>query len=84
MKQEQQMQSNLELGQINMFDMTTAELKEMVETSPTFKFDGPAMLAMSMISDAQTEMSMGETVYARRTMNRAKWILVEYLQKPRD
>jgi hypothetical protein len=39
---------------------------------------------MSMISDAQTEMSMGETEYARRTMNRAKWILVEYLQKPRD
>jgi len=84
MKQEQQMQTDLELGQINMFDMTTAELKEMVETSPTFKVDGPAMLAMSMISDAQTEMSMGETEYARRTMNRAKWILVEYLKQPRD
>lgn len=84
MKQEQQMQTNLELGQINMFDMTIVELKDMVETSPTFIVDGPAMLAMSMISDAQTEMSMGEIKYARRTMNRAKWILVEYLQKPRD
>jgi len=37
------------------------------------------MIAMSLMSDAQEEMAMGFTNNARQTLNRAKWVLAEYV-----
>ena len=66
------------------------ELRNSVESSITFKFSGPAMVAASIMSDAQ-EMINPEYVDvdymraedARQSLNRAKWILFEYLL-PKD
>jgi hypothetical protein len=65
--------------EVRMYGCTEEELRESVESSLSFKFSGPAMVAMSMMSDAQEEMANGMTEYARRTINCAKWILVTYV-----
>ena len=70
--------TNLEQTQVAMFGMTGADLKEMVKSTITFKHSGPVMLAMGMMSDAQAEMSFGDTESARKTLNRAKFVLMEY------
>jgi hypothetical protein len=44
---------------------------------------GPARMAMSLMSDAQEEISHGLTNVARQTINRAKWIIAEYMMKER-
>ena len=46
-----------------------------VKDSTTFKFSGMNMVVMSMLSDAQTQMSMGDTESARQTINCAKYLL---------
>lgn len=55
-----------------------ADFKESIEDSITFRCSGPAMCAMSLMSDAQEEMAHGMVENARQTINRAKWILSEY------
>ena len=59
-----------------------------MEQSITFRFSGPAMMAASLMSDAQELINTeyGEVDYmqaedARQTLNRAKWILFEYVMK---
>ncbi len=73
-----------------MYGCTVAQLRESVEDSITFKFSGPAMLAMSLISDAQEMGSYGpydsDTLAyieenRRQTLNQAKWILSTYCMK---
>jgi hypothetical protein len=49
--------TKLEETQVAMFGMTGADLKEMVESTITFKHSGPVMLAMGMLSDAQEELA---------------------------
>jgi len=70
--------------QVKMFGCTSAELKESVEASPTFKFDGAAMIVASMLSDAQEELAHGMSEEARQTLNRAKFVLFEYLKPARS
>jgi len=41
------------------------------------------MLAMSILSDAQEELSRGEKEIARQYINRAKFIISEEMQKHR-
>ena len=62
-----------------MYGCQIAHFKESLEDSFTFKCSGPAMCAMSLMSDAQEEMSHGMVENARQTINRAKWVLSEYV-----
>jgi len=77
-----------EKREVRMYGVTEAGMREAVESSITFKFSGPAMMAASLMSDAQELINTeyGEVDYmraedARQTLNRAKWILFEYVMK---
>jgi len=73
--------------EIRMYGCEISEFKEMIEDSFTFRASGPSMVAMSLLSDAQEILSrdtsgtfslyQGEEV--RQILNRAKWILSEYV-----
>lgn len=71
-----------EKREIRMFGVTVQGMREAVEQSlnvyPGHK--NPATMVASMLSDAQEEMFFDED-RARQTINRAKWILSEYLSK---
>jgi len=80
--------STKEIQQVRMYGCTEAQMREAVEQSITFRFSGPAMMAASLMSDAQEMVNTeyGEVDYmraedARQTLNRAKWILFEYVMK---
>ena len=71
-----------EKRQVGMFGCTEAQMREAVEESLTFRFQGPIMMAMSLMSDVQEEMKW-DIELARQTQNRAKWILFTYCDKER-
>jgi len=73
--------TDAEKRQVSMFGCTTAQMREAVEESLTFRFSGPVMYAMSLMSDAQEEIARGLDEDARQTLNRAKWIVSTYLMK---
>ena len=79
-----------EKREVSMYGCTEAQMKEAVEQSITFRFSGPAMMAMSLMSDCQEMVSYGpydgDTLAniledQRQTLNRAKWILGTYCMK---
>ncbi len=77
-----------EKRQVRMFGCTEAQLREAVESSITFRFSGPGMMAMSILSDAQEMINTeyGEVDYmraedSRQAINRAKWIISTYFMK---
>ena len=77
-----------EKREVRMYGVTVAGMRESIESSITFKFSGPAMMAASLMSDAQEMVNTeyGEVDYmraedARQCLNRAKWILFEYVMK---
>jgi hypothetical protein len=79
-----------EKRQVRMYGVTEAGMREAVESSFTFRVSGPAMIAASLMSDAQEMVSYGpydsDTLAnimedQRQTLNRAKWILFEYVMK---
>jgi hypothetical protein len=77
-----------EKRQVRMYGVTEAGMREVVEQSSTFRFSGPAMMAASLMSDAQEMINTeyGDVDYmraedARQALNRAKWILFEYCDK---
>jgi hypothetical protein len=74
-----------EQKEIRCYGCTEAQMREAVEQSFTFRFAGAAMMAMSLMSDAQEHINdqYGEVDWmrredARQTLNRAKWILSTY------
>lgn len=76
--------------EVRMYGCTETEMREAVEESITFRFSGPAMMAMSLMSDCQEMVSYGpydgDTLAniledQRQTINRAKWILATYCMK---
>ena len=69
-----------EKRQVSMFGCTEAQMRDAVEESLTFRFQGPAFMAASLMSDAQEEMKW-DAECARQTLNRAKWIIFEYCTK---
>jgi hypothetical protein len=76
--------------EIRMYGCTEAQMREAVEQSITFRFSGPAMMAASLMSDAQEMINTeyGEIDFmraedARQCLNRAKWILFEYCDTAR-
>lgn len=80
--------STKEIHEVRMYGCTEAQMREAVEQSITFRHSGPAMMAASLMSDAQEMVNTeyGEVDYmraedARQALNRAKWILFEYLDK---
>ncbi len=71
-----------------MYGCSEAELRESVESSITFKFSGPAMVAAGLMSDAQELLVFGGESEAtreqvRQMLNQAKWILFTYAMKDR-
>jgi hypothetical protein len=78
--------SETEKKQVRMYGCTEAQMKEAVEQSLTFRFSGPAMMAASLMSDCQEMMAYGDVDSmvvedVRQTLNRAKWILANYVMK---
>lgn len=76
-----------ERREVRMYGCTEAQMREAVEQSLTFRFTGPAMYAMSLMSDCQEMVSYGpydgDTLAniledQRQCLNRAKWILSTY------
>lgn len=72
--------------EISMYGCTEASMRENIESSITFKFSGPAMIAAGILSDAQEmicteygEVTDKRAEDARQAMNRAKWVLFEYM-----
>lgn len=79
-----------ERRQVSMYGVTEAGMRESIESSITFKHSGPAMIAAGILSDAQEMINTdyGDIDYmraedARQAINRAKWILFEYMDKAR-
>ena len=75
-----------EKREVRMYGVTVAGMRESVESSITFKLSGPAMMVAGLMSDAQEMVNTeyGEVDYmraedARQCLNRAKWILFEYV-----
>ncbi len=77
-----------EIQQVRMYGCTEAKLRESIESSITFKFSGPAMIAASIMSDAQEMLSFGgqsenSRDHVRQMLNKAKWVLFTYVM-PQD
>ncbi len=72
--------------EIRMYGTTVDQMREAVEESITFRFSGPAMMAASLMSDAQElinteygEVDFNRAEDARQQLNRAKWVLFTYI-----
>jgi hypothetical protein len=77
-----------EIREVGMYGCTEAQMREAVESSPSFRFSGPAMVVASMLSDAQEMMAYGpydsDTLAnimedQRQLINRAKFVLFTYV-----
>ncbi len=78
-----------EKREVRMYGVTVAGMRESVESSITFKLSGPAMMVAGMMSDAQEMMAYNQpddnTIEdQRQLLNRAKWIMFEYMMPARD
>lgn len=82
-----------EQKQVRMYGVTEAGMREAVESSLSFRFGGPAMMAASLMSDCQEMLAHGNGQVGisgspeidfnvsediRQALNRAKWILFNY------
>jgi predicted nucleic acid-binding protein len=70
--------------EVRMYGCTEAQMREAVESSSTFRFSGPAMVAASMMSDAQELMAYEQPDFntiedQRQLLNRAKFVLFTYI-----
>ena len=63
------------------YGCTLYDLRESVESSLTFQTAGYQSVAMSLMSDAQEAMLMGNTNWARQLINQAKWVLSTYQER---
>ena len=79
-----------EKREVRMYGVTEAGMRESVESSFAFRHSGPAMIAASILSDAQEminteygEVDSMRAEDARQAINRAKWVLFEYMDKSR-
>ena len=78
--------------EVRMYGTTEAAVRESIERSMTFKVSGPAMIVAGMLSDVQEIMAYGphdsDTLAniqedQRQQLNRAKWVLFEYMSEER-
>lgn len=77
-----------EIREVSMYGCTEKQLRNSVENSITFKLSGPAMVAASMLSDAQEmicteygEVTDNRAEEARQAINRAKFIMFTYMME---
>ncbi len=73
-----------EIREVRMYGCTEAQMRQAVESSSTFKFSGPAMVAAGMMSDAQEMMAFEQPDFniiedQRQLLNRAKFVLFTYV-----
>jgi hypothetical protein len=65
-----------------MFGMTTNDLDAQIKN--TLELDhfsgGPAMLAVSVLSDAQELLNLGHMERAQQLINQSKYILIEFVK----
>ena len=61
------------------YGMSAQDIREQYMNSITARFSGLEMVAMSVLSDAQELMAMGQTETARKQINIAKFILSEMM-----
>ena len=76
--------STKEIREVGMYGCTEAQMREAVESSPSFRFSGPAMVVASMMSDAQELVAYGHPDAntledQRQLLNRAKFVLMTYI-----
>ena len=83
-----QTMSESQKREVRMYGCTVEQMREAVESSITYRFSGPAMMAASLMSDAQElinteygEVDFNRAEDARQTLNRAKWILFSYVME---
>ena len=78
--------------EVRMYGTTEAALRESIERSMTFKVSGPTMIVAGMLSDVQEMMAYGQydsdtlaniQEDQRQQLNRAKWVLFEYMSEER-
>ena len=73
----------IEKAEFEIYGMTVAELREMVEDSICYKIGQVDMMVMGMMSDAQEMVSYrldaGLIEEQRQLLNRAKWVLAHYV-----
>ncbi len=67
-----------------MYGATIKDMEEQIGGSLTMKLSGPAMCAMSLLSDAQEEIAHGQPEAARKTINRAKWTIATYIMEAKQ
>lgn len=67
-----------------MFGCSVSELIEAIQDSKSPLMGGPAMLAMSMLSDAQELLAMDATDRSRQMINRAKYVISNTLLEIRN
>lgn len=72
--------------EVRMYGCTVAQMREAVEQSLTYRFSGPAMYAMSLMSDAQEMVAYSHPDAnvledQRQLLNRAKWVLATYVME---
>lgn len=77
-----------ERRQVSMYGVTEAGMREAIESSMTFKLSGPMMVVAGMLSDAQEMMAYEQPDFntiedQRQLLNRAKFVLFEYMDKSR-
>ena len=80
-----------EIREVSMYGCTEAQMREAVESSATYKFSGPVMVAASILSDAQEMICLeyGPVDFmraedARQAINRAKWIILNLLEAKQE
>jgi hypothetical protein len=78
--------SEQEKREVGMYGVTEAGMRESIESSITFKLSGPMMIVAGMLSDAQEIVINGDPDFntfedQRQLLNRAKWVLFEYMSK---
>ena len=82
-----------EKREVRMYGVTVAGMREAVEESITFKFTGPTMVVMGMMSDAQEMVAYGpydsDTLAnimedQRQLLNRAKFVMATYMMQERE
>ena len=70
--------------EVGMYGCTETQMREAVESGPSFRFSGPAMVVASMLSDAQEMMAYEQPDFNtiedhRQLINRAKFVLFTYI-----
>lgn len=62
------------------YGMSQAAIQKEYMESLTARLSGLEMVVMSILSDAQELMAMGDTEQARKYLNRGKYILSEMME----